>query len=49
MKDQKKDKCGCGAEESEEHVCPYLEDIGGDSKTLCNCCELCEQNCAEDI
>lgn len=51
------DKCDrCKAEQYAEqydaerlHTCPYLEDIGGDSETLCNCCGACEYQCAMDI
>jgi len=31
------------------HICPYKEDIDGDSKTLCSCCEYCTQQCADDV
>lgn len=31
------------------HTCPYAEDIGGDSDTLCTCCQDCEGECAQDI
>lgn len=32
----------------EEHTCPFGEEIHGDH-TLCNCCDKCSQNCADDI
>lgn len=42
--------CRCGGKGVEEsHTCPYAEEIGGDSKTLCNCCEGCTHQCAMDI
>lgn len=31
------------------HTCPYAEDIGGDSITLCNCCKDCTEECCMDI
>lgn len=31
------------------HPCPYREEIGGDSETLCNCCAACQYDCAMDI
>ena len=34
---------------TEPHTCPYAEDVQGDNKTLCNCCEDCEGGCAHDI
>jgi len=34
---------------TDEHTCPYKEDINDDKESLCNCCEDCEHNCAMDI
>ncbi len=31
------------------HPCPYKHDINGDTKTLCDCCELCTSGCTHDI
>lgn len=31
------------------HPCPFLEDVGDDSETLCNCCDDCMHQCATDI
>lgn len=31
------------------HPCPHLSDVGNDNKTLCNCCEDCQHDCADDI
>jgi hypothetical protein len=31
------------------HICPFREDIHGDSETLCNCCGDCEHQCCMDI
>ena len=33
----------------ELHTCPYLEDIHGDSQTLCDCDEDAMYECAMDI
>jgi len=33
----------------EDHTCPYAEDINDDHTTLCNCCEVCQHECAMDI
>lgn len=32
-----------------KHICPYKQDINDDSETLCNCCEECKEQCADDI
>lgn len=42
------DGCDC-TEEQDEHMCPYKEDIGGDSESLCTCCVACEEQCRADI
>lgn len=31
------------------HTCPFQEDVNNDFKSLCNCCEKCEQECCWDI
>jgi len=31
------------------HVCPYKADIYGDETTLCDCCDSCRQECADDV
>jgi hypothetical protein len=31
------------------HSCPFKREIHDDVTTLCNCCEVCEQECREDI
>ncbi len=46
--DDKCDSCEKNLAE-DDHTCPYAEDIGDDSETLCNCCEECEGECARDI
>ena len=43
------DKCKCGNPGEEEHTCPYKEEINGNSKTLCNCCNKCRHECLMDI
>lgn len=43
------EKCKCGNEGQDEHTCPYAEDIAGDSESLCNCCDYCTIQCAQDI
>jgi hypothetical protein len=42
------DTCKCGRDATELHRCPYKAE-GNDSTTLCNCCDVCSQNCADDI
>jgi len=34
---------------NELHICPYAEDIDGDSESKCDCCDECWGNCADDI
>lgn len=43
------DKCRCGDDGIEAHTCPYAEEIGNDSETLCNCCDYCSYQCAMDV
>ncbi len=47
------DKCcgraSCTNPATEEHTCPYAEDINNDSTTLCTCCADCQHECAMDI
>lgn len=47
---------GCGGRSEcknppteELHPCPYSEEIHDDSSDKCNCCEMCQQECADDI
>ena len=44
-------KCArCGLTDAPEpHLCPYHEDVNGDTTTLCVCCEQCTIECADDI
>ena len=41
--------CRCGKPGTDEHTCPYSEEIGNDFTTLCNCCDQCAGQCADDI
>lgn len=36
-------------EATEEHTCPYAEEINNDSESMCNCCDECCHECAMDI
>jgi hypothetical protein len=38
----------CGGIAQSPHTCPFSTEIHNDY-TLCNCCEDCERNCADDI
>ena len=42
-------RCSCTTHKYEPHTCPFAEEIGGDSETLCTCCSFCEGVCAQDI
>ena len=42
--------CDCGVNAaSKPHPCPYQEEIHGDGKTLCTCCDECMTQCAMEI
>ena len=41
--------CKCGGVGQEDHVCPFAEDVHGDTQTLCNCCDDCQNECYMDI
>ncbi len=43
------ERCQCKGGTEELHACPYRMDIYVDDTEDCNCCENCQQNCAEDI
>lgn len=49
LEEPAEEPCRCGAVGEELHTCPYAEDIGGDSESLCNCCADCQYQCAMDI
>jgi len=34
---------------SEDHTCPYAEEINDDHESLCDCCADCEYECGMDI
>jgi hypothetical protein len=40
--------CDCG-NASSLHTCPFAEEINNDSESLCNCCNDCTHECAQDI
>lgn len=43
-------ECKCGAEGTEEyHPCPYSQDVDGDNSDTCNCCDDCQNACADEI
>lgn len=44
------DMCKCGKREKQElHTCPYSVDVNNDEETLCDCCDECTYQCAQDI
>lgn len=49
--DKPKELCEhCHKNDAEaDHTCPYAADIHDDYETLCNCCEDCQYECAQDI
>lgn len=54
MKDEKEvsleKMCKCGVNPAEPlHECPYQADVNNDPDSLCDCCEVCTQQCADDI
>ena len=38
-----------GEQTPEPHICPYLQDMCGDTTTLCTCGPAQQDRCAEDI
>jgi hypothetical protein len=42
------DNCGKNPA-SKPHTCPFQAEINDDEETLCNCCDECKQDCADDI
>ena len=46
---ESKKKCKCGNKAKKPHQCPFARDVLEDSKTLCNCCEKCQRQCAQEI
>jgi hypothetical protein len=45
---EKCDKCKAN-DALDPHTCPYAEEINDDSRTLCNCCDDCTSECADDV
>lgn len=43
------EKCGKNAATLDEHTCPFKSDIHDDNETMCNCCNDCCQECADEI
>jgi hypothetical protein len=43
------DRYRCGGRRESPHPCPYAQEIGGDSETLCTCCDGCTYGCARDV
>ena len=41
-------KCNVGTA-IEDHTCPCAEDMNDDHESLCDCCEDCIGDCANDI
>lgn len=39
----------CGGQVHEIHTCPYQFDVNKDSEYECNCCNICEFDCAMDV
>lgn len=39
----------CDENEYDLHTCPFRVEIDDDEETLCNCCEECTQDCADNI
>lgn len=43
-------KCKCGVSDpAEKHPCPYRVSNGGDTLTMCTCCDACQEQCASEI
>lgn len=41
--------CGGKGIAEDDHTCPYAEEINNDRESLCNCCNVCANECAMDI
>jgi hypothetical protein len=50
---ENENKCGrCDKNEESKypHSCPYQRDVNGDTDDEhCNCCDVCEQECSDNI
>jgi hypothetical protein len=40
---------GCSNPATEDHTCPFSEEIHNDYEYMCNCCDDCYHECAMDI
>ena len=45
----KLDLCKCGGPSGDGDVCPYSQDVLGEEDELCNCCDICRDNCSQAI
>lgn len=34
---------------TEEHTCPFEVDVNDDSEYTCTCCDVCQDQCADEI
>jgi hypothetical protein len=41
--------CTCDIENHEFDICPFAEEILGETEKTCNCCEYCREKCMQDI
>lgn len=41
--------CKCGKPGLPLHPCPYDEDLHNDKTPTCNCCETCQESCAQEL
>lgn len=50
VEDEPSERCDrCGSNSAQPiHSCPYNSDINDDDSEICNCCESCIQDCADD-
>ncbi len=42
-------KCGKPIARADLHSCPFQADVHDDPTPVCNCCDDCAQECADDI
>jgi hypothetical protein len=47
--DDGQEVCYCDGRASILHTCPFAEEINNDSESLCNCCDDCTHECAQNI
>lgn len=41
--------CKCGKPGLPLHPCPYDEDLHNDKRPTCNCCQACQDECAQEL